>query len=160
MKKRYIVFFILLSIVIVGCSNSNKKEDTSVNNSYNIQYTGVDITPGIEFNADKINKEAKITEIPSCAFQGTDTVYTYDDIEITVADKDGKKIVYSVYFIGTDVKTTEGISIDATKDEIIKTYGNASDDNDIKYTKGDVELHFVLNNDRVTSIEYVLVTNK
>ena len=57
------------------------------------------------------------------------------------------------------IKTEEGVAISDDRAKVIEAYGENFEENGnkITYTKGNVELSFLIENDIVTSIEYVLV---
>ena len=110
-SKIFIIIIIgIISILILTGCNKQEQEgtiQTSQENTekFSVEYNGVQVVPGTEFNAETIGEEAEFSEIPSCAFAGTDKVYTYAGMEITVATIDNKDKVYSVYFIDDSVET-------------------------------------------------------
>jgi len=170
MNKKSIIFILIvivvISIIAVGLifllnkTGEEKKEEID---TFKMLYQGVDITPGKEFEANKITEQATISEIASCAFDGTDKVYTYENLEIIVANVEGKETVYSVYFINDIPKTVEGVKIASSKDEMIQKYGEEYKTglgNKYTYTKGNVELSFTVENEVITGIEYRLDTTK
>lgn len=174
MGKKVVIFIvavIIIAVIIVGIFMGNKKSDdnesvessNNAENTFSIKYEGVEVVPGTEFNTSSINQEAAFSEITSCAFDGTDKVYTYDNVEITVASINGKDTVYSVYFIDDEVETAEGLRITDTKEKMIEKYGSDYKEelgNKYTYTKGNVELSFTIESDVVTGIEYTLITKK
>jgi len=131
-----------------------KKEAT-----YEITIAGVNVTPGKSFDKDSIAEEYEYSEIQSCAFDGQDHVYTYEHYEITCSYVDEKEEVYSVYFKDENVSTNEGIKITDTKSMMEQKYGTDYTEQEGKYiyTKGDVQLSFIVENDVITTIEYTLV---
>lgn len=95
----------------------------------------------------------------SCAFDGMDTCYTYSGLEVIVSPINGQDKVYSVYFIDDSVETNEGIKISDSKQAMIEKYGEQYSiltGNKYTYTKGNVELSFMVENDTIISIEYIL----
>ncbi len=162
-----IIFLILITVTLVGCgekksTQENIREAKQSKSTFSIKYNGVEVVPGTEFNENLISEEANFSEIPSCAFEGTDKMYTYSGVELVVTNIDGKDKVYSVYFITDDVKTAEGVGITDTVNKMIEVYGENYDQsisNKYTYTKGEVELSFIVQNNVITSVEYVLKTN-
>ena len=140
-------------------SDSNKKNMKKVNVS--LTYMGTDITPGKTFKEKSISKKASKSTLPSCAFEGNDNVYTYDNIEITANVSGKTETIYSVYFIDETAETSEGIKIGDTKKKLIEVYGdNYIDDiSVITYVDetGKRQINFEIENDEITGIEYVLV---
>ena len=153
------------AIVVVNINNKNNdnqnsdvlKEEESLN--LTVSYLGVDVTPGVEFSSENIPEEGEYSQIPSCAFQGTDNVVIYSHVEITSAQIDGSERVYSVYFLDDEISTPEGVKITDARADVIDAYGDdfEGNDNKITYVDGKVELSFLIENDVVTSIEYVYV---
>ena len=169
-KKSIIITIIVLAIAVVAFAIIyliNNKESNSIPTSSNeeifsLKYKGIEITPGIEFSENTINEENNVSEIPSCAFEGTDKVYTYENVEITVAKINGKDTVYSVYFINDLAETTEGVKISDSKDTMLEKYGDNYKkvlENKYTYTKNNVELSFIVENDTITGIDYTLITS-
>ena len=76
-------------------------------------------------------------EAPSCAYEGMDKVYTYND---TVA-------------------TAEGIRIGSTEDDVRAAYGEdgTPGTSGIEYTMGDSFISFIFENGQVTAITYTAI---
>ena len=61
-----------------------------------------------------------------------------------------------------ELETEEGIKISDTVDDMLEAYGDDYEnpvENSYVYTKGDVNLTFIVENDVITSIEYTLIVN-
>ena len=170
MSKKVLIVIAIIVVIAVGLviffvtQNSDKVKnlDTEVSvedENFNVSYLGVDVTPGIPYDRNSIPEEGTYSEIPSCAFEGTDNVSTFSHVEITSAQINGVESVYSVYFLDPEVQTQEGVMISDERAKVIEKYGNDYEEvgNKITYTKGQVQLSFIIENDLVTSIEYVLV---
>ena len=170
MSKKVLIVIAIIVVIAVGLviffvtQNSDKvknldKEVSVEDENFNVSYLGVDVTPGIPYDRDSIPEEGTYSEIPSCAFEGTDNVSTFSHVEITSAKINGVESVYSVYFLDPEVQTKEGVMISDERSKVIEKYGNDYEEvgNKITYTKGQVQLSFIIENDVVTSIEYVLV---
>ena len=159
-----IVFMFLILIMLTGCGEEEKKskQENALEKSFSIEYDGADIIPGTKFDENKISEIANISEIPSCAFEGVDKVYTYPNVEITVADIDGVPTVYSVYFMDETISTGEGVKISDSKELMIEKYGeNYENSLENKYdyvdVKNGVTLSFIIENNIITGIEYTLI---
>ena len=168
-KKTIIIIVTIAVLLLIGIAaicflKNNKKENNSgTSKAFSMIYKGVEVLPGTKFDENQIEEKANFSEIPSCAFSETDKVYTYEGIEIIVAQIDNIDKVYSVYFINDLAQTGEGLKISDNKQKMIETYGedyNLSMDNKYTYTRENVELSFVVGNDTITSIEYTLKTDK
>lgn len=171
-NKGAIIFVVILIVIILACvmvnynSNSSEEEEiitqTAETNTFLIKYEGVDITPGQEFDENAISEEYTYSEIQSCAFDGIDEVYTYSGVEITVANVDGIKTVYSVYFNDEETQTEEGVRISDSKDIMLEKYGEDYQndlENKYVYQRGNVELSFIIENEYIIYIEYTLITD-
>lgn len=161
-----IIFVIIAGIIIFNVINNEDEQnvtiDTQAKEGYTVEYDGVNVTPGTKFDENAISEGYDFYEIQSCAFEGNDKVYTYSGIEIDVAEVDGVDTVYYVYFLDTEVETEEGIKISDTLDDMLDAYGEDyenSVENSYVYTRGDVNLTFIVENDVITSIEYTLNVN-
>ena len=170
MSKKVLILIAIIVVIVIGAviffvtQNSDKVENLNTevsveDENFNVSYLGVDVTPGIPYDRNSIPEEGTYSEIPSCAFEGTDNVSTFSHVEITSTQIDGVESVYSVYFLDTEVQTKEGVMISDERSKVIEKYGNDYEEvgNKITYTKGQVQLSFLIENDVVTSIEYVLV---
>lgn len=168
-KKTIIIIVTIAVLLLIGIAaicflKNNKKENNSgTSKAFSMIYKGGEVLPGTKFDENQIEEKADFSEIPSCAFSGTDKVYTYEGVEIIVAQIDNIDKVYSVYFINDLAQTGEGLKISDNKQKMIETYGkdyNLSMDNKYTYTRENVELSFIVENNIITSIEYTLKTDK
>lgn len=171
MKKvlKVLVLVILLIgnlVFLTACgeeksSSSSSSSETKTKASLSIEYNGVNVVPGTKFDESRISDNAEISEIPSCAFDGVDKVYNYPNVEITVAEVNGTPTVYSVYFKDDTISTNEGVKISDSKDLMLEKYGENYKNtlsSKYDYTKENVELSFIVENDIITGIEYTLIT--
>lgn len=165
-KKKIVKILVIILIVLVVIAVAqmcillnNKKNEDNDTETFSIKYNNVEIVPGTEFKKDAIEEQHIFSEIPSCAFEGTDKVYTYDNLEIIVAEIKGKETVYSVYFLDDEQETAEGVKISDSKELMIEKYGEEYKQtlgNRYTYTKERVELSFIVESGTITSIEYTL----
>ena len=152
----------------VDKGSTNTQENETINGEkkdvhVKLTYMGADITPGKTFKEKSIAAKANKSTLPSCAFEGDDNVYTYDNIEITTNVSGSTETIYSVYFIDETAKTNEGIKIGSTKEDMIKAYGTDFTDDVSLVTyideDGKKQINFELEDKIVTGIEYILVLN-
>ena len=152
MKKKIIVFSILVVslFLLVGCGKKKEEE------KFEVTLNGVDVTPGVKFDEKKIDEEYSYSEVPDCAFGGKGIIYTYENVEISTKE-DGT--IYSVYFLNTNAKTKEGLSVSDDKAKVKELYGDPKKDenNQMIYRRGKVELTINISNSYVGGIEYILV---
>ena len=100
-------------------------------------------------------------ESPSCAFEGLDKVYSYGGFEIQTFSKDGGEYIYSVALTNDLVKTPEGISVGAFRDDVVAKYGEeyTAVGESLRYEADNCILQFILREGRVASIKYIAKEN-
>ena len=96
-------------------------------------------------------------EATSCAFEGLDKTYTYSGFSITTRpDEDLQDYVNLILLTDDSVSTQEGVYIGCSADDVTAAYGEGSrTENVIRYTKGNSAMNFILEGDKVISIEYL-----
>lgn len=99
---------------------------------------------------------SNVYEAESCAFDGIEKTYTYENYEITTCVKENSEDILSIYLTSDQVSTEEGIKIGASVDAMKQAYGENFELTDFSYVykKGDSTLTFITDNDIITSIEY------
>jgi len=139
-------------------SNSEKESQTNDETSFVFTHEGMEISVNedIESVLDKLGEPIAYYEAASCAFEGLDKFYTYSSFQLDTYPQDGKDMVASIYFKDDLVKTTEGVSLYMTKEDMIAAYGEATteDGNVYVYEKGNGCLRFILDGKEIISIEY------
>lgn len=129
----------------------------AVNNvTYSFTYEGVELVPGTAFPADKLPKPALVYQVPSCAFEGTDNVYSYNACEVTAFDEGNGEFIYSVYLLDPNQPTNEGLALGDDAAKITQVYGEnyLLEDNQYTYFGKDTQLVIIVSNDFVASIEF------
>lgn len=103
-----------------------------------------------------LGEPMKYFEAASCAFEGLDKTYTYSGFAITTRPDGGQDYVNSILLTDDSVATPEGVYIGCSADDVTAAYGEGSrTENVISYTKGDSSMNFILEGDKVISIEYL-----
>jgi hypothetical protein len=172
-----LLFVLVLGIVIIilifrdNTKNVNDVPNNSLNEQANVsdpteeqryffEYNGVKI--GINDPSEPILKELgeplNYFEAPSCAFEGMDKIYSYSSFEFQTYTGEDQDYVYSIMFLDDTVATREGIGLNATLEDVIAVYGSDYEQSFNQYTfsDGNCKLCFLIENDEVVSIEYVL----
>ncbi len=97
-------------------------------------------------------------EAASCAFEGLDKTYTYSGFQVLTRPDGEKDYVNSILLTDDSVTTPEGLYIGASAADVTATYGEGESlGSSLRYTKENVVLSFILENDAVVSIEYLPV---
>ena len=181
------IFAVLLALtlclaLLAGCGgNANSNQNNSGNTSGDQSQNSGDTDSGENQAADlfiftsngvevKMNAEAdpivealgepvSSYEAPSCAFQGTDYIYTYDGFQINTYPLNDVNYVSSVVLISDAVSTPEGLEIGGTLEDMVAAYGEdyTEEYGMYTYTRGDSQLAVLIGDGAITSIEYLAV---
>lgn len=177
--KKVILIILIVAVIIIGgveigvtVQKAKKEGATSsgeeiIKNgaeaeAYIFSDNGKEIALGEIFSKESlgIGNEESYSEIASCAFEGLDKTYTYANYEITTYPDGDKDRIYTIYFLNTEAKTAEGVSVSDSLEKMIQVYGDNYEiqGNQYTYTKGKTQLQFIVENDVITSIQYSYVT--
>ena len=120
---------------------------------------GVTIRPNMDFTGKEntVGKVVEKLEGVSCMDSGYDINYYYDGFNIDTISQNGKQLVYMASFSGGGAKTTQGIGIGSTADDVLAAYGEPADDSGVTlaYADGTVQLMVYLEDDEVCEIVIV-----
>lgn len=161
MKK----IWIAIIAVLVLCTGCGTKDDTKTNernesgNIIKLTFNGVDLIPGEAFDADKIGGAPDIYVIDNCAIETEDTIYTYDELEVTLNKATGKEAIYSIYVFDESITTNEGLAVFDDKSKMESIYGSdyiMENDYIYVYKYDNANLKITIDDDTVSEIEYVL----
>lgn len=160
--KKFLAMLLCAAMLLclAACNGDDSGPDTTEPSTghedvFSFQVEGAVITPGTAFDPSKIPGEPKRSTIPSCAFEGTDNVYTYELFEVIAYNEGDGEVVYSVYFLDANVTTPEGLAIGDDASKATTLYGEGKvNGTEVTYQKGNTLLVLILENDFVASIEY------
>ena len=176
MKKVILIILVVAVIIIggveIGVTMQKAKKEGSTSSGeeilkkedevYTFSDNGKKIALGEVFSKESlgIGDEESYSEIASCAFEGLDKTYTYANYEITTYPDGDKDRIYTIYFLNTEAKTEEGVSVSDSLEKMLQVYGDNYEiqGNQYTYTKGKTQLQFIVENDVITSIQYSYVT--
>ena len=167
MKKRSLLAFACLMIsvlmLLVACGGSKEPEPSGGDNSdqgSKMVFLYKDIEIAMKEDAAPILEalgEAKsYTEAASCAFEGLDKTYYYGSFYLyTYPDGDTDR-VNMIALCDDTISTPEGLSIGDSKEKVESTYGAEGFNgvNAYVYTQDDCTLTIIMDNDKVSSIQY------
>lgn len=123
---------------------------------FSFTYQGVTLVPGNAFDSAALPEAESVFEVPSCAIEGTDNVYSYGEIEVTAFNDGSGEVIYSVYIVDANTPTAEGLYIGDTMDHVIAAYGEdyTQENGQVTYQKGNTQLVIILDGDYVGSIDF------
>ena len=123
---------------------------------FSFVYQGVTLVPGNAFDSAALPEAESVFQVPSCAIEGTDNVYSYGDIEVTAFNDGNGEVIYSVYIVDANTPTAEGLYIGDTMDHVIAAYGEdyTQESGQVTYQKGNTLLVIILDGDYVASIDF------
>jgi hypothetical protein len=87
-------------------------------------------------------------------------VYTYSGFELHTYEMDGTDYVAALIFLDDSVSTKEGVYLFSSLEDVLAAYGDGyTRTNDMySYERDGSKLSFLVENDEVTMIEYMAVT--
>lgn len=111
------------------------------------------LKPGEKFDKDMLKNElCGYYEAASCAYTGIDKIYTYADLEVVT---DEENIIREIRFTSDKYRTSTGITIGMDAEKVTENYDKyEKKEGEIRITKGDTVLLFVLRGKEIVSIEY------
>ena len=108
----------------------------------------------------KLGEPKSQLQVPSCAHDGTDYVYTYNNMVLTVYIPAGETVGYiSDVLLSSDlVATPEELEIGMTPDDARAKYGDADKETETTwiYKRGTSQMMLTINSGKIVSIEYMI----
>ena len=141
-------------------SGDTQPPQTQDEEGYAFTLNGIALIPGALFDESKLPEAASVFQVPSCAIEGTDNVYNYNTVEVTVFDDGSAPVIYSIYLVDPNTATDEGLYQGDELAAVERIYGTQYTKNgaELVFQKGQTQLRIIVSNDVVTSIEYRMVT--
>lgn len=123
---------------------------------FSFEYQGVTLVPGEAFDAAVLPEAESVYQVPSCAIEGTDNVYSYGEIEVTAFNDGSGEVIYSVYILDANTPTAEGLYLGDMMEHVIAAYGEnyTQENSQITYQRGDTLLVIIFDGDYVASIDF------
>lgn len=142
---------------LTACS----REPEVVSTGYLFTVKGVQVQPGMETAEfiEDLGEPVSCFSTKSCAFDGEDRAYTYGGFELDAyTDEDGVERVSAIILRDDSVATEEGIMIGDPEEKIREVYGepDVAQGNLLTYEKDGTQLRFIVQDEDVVSIEYIL----
>ena len=142
-------------------SQSQDGGDSQETSAFVFTSDGVEIRMNAEADpiVEALGEPVSTFEAPSCAFQGTDYIYTYDGFQLNTYPLNDVNYVSSVVFTSDAVATAEGLEIGGTLEDMVAAYGEDYTEayGEYTYTRGDSQLAVLIEEGTITSIAYQAV---
>lgn len=122
-------------------------------------FEGVALTPGAIYDASALPAPNSVFQVPSCAIEGTDNVYSFDAIDITAFHDGTQEVIYSIAIFDPNVCTDEGLYLGDDAARVMELYGENYTENGtaMVYTRANTMLTVILQNGYVVSIEFAWI---
>ena len=123
---------------------------------YGFNLAGMQLIPGATFDADAMPEPNGKFAVPSHSGQGSNDLYYYDAIELTVTNIDGQSFIYSISLIDAQTATDEGLYLGDDLAKVESIYGTdyTQEGSARIYERGNTQLRILIDNDAVFNIEY------
>lgn len=126
-----------------------------------LTFNGVQLTPGTTYDSAKLPNPNSVYQVPSCAIEGTDNVYSFDELDITAFHDGTQEIIYSIAIFDPNVCTDEGLYLGDDVARVIELYGENYTENGtaMVYVRSNTQLSLILQNGFVVDIEFSWITD-
>ncbi|MCL2819326.1 MAG: hypothetical protein FWD38_00620 [Oscillospiraceae bacterium] len=181
-EKKYL--YLLLSVVITACltvtacgngqsgddaesaagSAANGSETETDNRpqeptlfSFKMGETVINMDSDISLITGSLGQPLSVLEAPSCAFDGTDRIFSYPGIQIYTYPKENSDFIHTVGFFDDSVVTTEGrIRLGSDIQAVFDAYGEnyRYETGMYTFTRGKTVLEFLTDDNIVIGITY------
>jgi hypothetical protein len=125
-----------------------------------LTFNGVKLTPGDVYNGSALPQPLSVYQVPSCAIEGTDNVYSFTELDITAFHDGTQEIIYAITIYDPNFCTDEGLYLGDDAARVVELYGEHFIENGtaMVYTGPTTTLTIILQNGFVTSIEFGWIT--
>ena len=141
---------------------ANTPEETTppaTEEGYSFLLKEIELLPGAVFDESKMPENNGKFEVPSCAIEGTDILYNYGVVEVTVFDGGDEPVIYSIYLLDANTPTDEGLYLGDDVATVESIYGTdyTQEGTAMIYEKGNTQLRILIDNGAVFNIEYRMI---
>lgn len=125
-----------------------------------LTFNGLKLVPGTTYDASKLPEPNSVYQVPSCAIEGTDNVYSFDELDITAFHDGTQEIIYAIAIFDPNVCTDEGLYLGDDAARVVELYGENYTENGtaMVYIGANTMLTIILQNGYVVDIELSWVT--
>lgn len=154
------VVFCILCACAKRPPSEKKERETYVQTQETYYYEYEDqkiyIAQKIEEATAALGDNYEYFEAPSCAAQGIDMFYYYQNLTVRANEIEGEKVVTEISFKNDTVATPEGIRITSSYADVVGKYGNDYKTNGtaLEYMEGNTLLVIDMKDGKVVSVIY------
>ena len=153
-----VICFALTLVLLMGCgfSGASLEKDSF---TFFHEDTGICVNTAANPVLTDLGKAHRYSEHPCQITAGMNKTYCYGSFYITTYPKDGEDHIYSIWFADSREKTSEGICIGSTMEQVEAAYGRNcfQGTNACRLLRGDSLLTIIVNENRVSAIQYEAV---
>lgn len=148
--KRIFVLGLLLSCIMQG----------SMLTSWAYTFQAGELEISMKQDASEVlsvlGKAVSFYEAQSCKHQGKEKVFTYEGFELSTYPSGNADYVKSIWFLGEETQTPEGIHIGSSIEDMVEAYGEdyVEKQGRYSYTSEEVILTFYTKKGLISGIEY------
>ena len=172
MKMKKMIGIVLAAgmVMMTACGGGNPADGssetvagsnaaTATKKGYVFSYQGT--TVAVDQNMAEVLKglgeASSYFEAPSCAFEGLDKVYTYNGFVIDTYPQGAQDLVSAISLTDDVVTTAEGVYNGCSLADVTAAYGTnyTEEGGMVVYRKDGMKLCFIVQDDTVTSIQYL-----
>lgn len=169
--KKTIIYLSLACLLLypVGCNpvSGETPNTTTENKTAEAGYAFKSSDVTIHMHAEvapileKLGEPKSYFEAASCAFPGLEKQYTYPSFILYTYEDGETDRVASVVLLDDSVGTAEGIYINDSLEDVLAVYGEGYSHTVhlYSYESGKMKLSFIIEDNLVTSIEYVALSD-
>ena len=162
MKHTFAIFVLIICLGLAGCVPAATPPTTShapADPGYGLTVSGLtlhchdDMAPILA----GLGEAKSYFEAASCAFPGLEKTYTYPSFIVYTYEDGDKDRLASIVILDDSISTPEGIFLNSSLADVLKAYGEPTEKslNLYTYEKTRMKLSFIIEDDKVTSIEYI-----
>lgn len=141
--------------VLLGCLSQS-----SILTSWAYSFTVGEVEISMNQDASEVlsvlGKAENFYEAQSCKHQGKEKVFTYEGFELSTYPSGSADYVKSIWFLGEETETPEGIHIGSSIEEMVEAYGEDYTEKQGRYSyiSDEVILTFYTKKGLISGIEY------
>ena len=128
MKRYLIPCLLLLLVLLAGCGQQPAAGFSQADLTLTVAGEAFDCDTNITQVIEKLGEGYEYAEGKSCAYDGLDKTYAYSEVEFFTNPLAEGDIVTEIYTESPSVTTSKGLTVGASRQEVLDTYGQPDED--------------------------------